>query len=83
MKNHKKADIFSNSANFAQNALYRFTDVLNLRLLSSWPLCIMALRVVNFSGGGYKIRNRKQHTQSKLLNFENWVNGEVSNSAKI
>ena len=24
-----------------------------------------------------------QHNQRKLLNFENWVNGEVSKSAKI
>ena len=32
----------------------------------------MAVRVVEFSNGGYKI------TQRKLLNFENWVNGEVS-----
>ena len=34
---------------------------------------IMAIRVVEFSNGGYKI-----HTQRILLNFENWVNGEVS-----
>ena len=26
---------------------------------------------------------KNQHTQRKLLNFENWVNGEVSKSAKI
>ena len=25
---------------------------------------------------------KSQHTQRKLLNFENWVNGEVSTSAK-
>ena len=25
---------------------------------------------------------KNQHTQRKLFNFENWVNGEVSNSAK-
>ena len=31
----------------------------------------------------YKIRKifaKNQHTQRKLLNFENWVNGEVSKS---
>ena len=41
----------------------------------------MAIRVVEFSNGGYKIRKilpENQHTQMKLLNFENWVNGEVS-----
>ena len=37
----------------------------------------MAIRVVEFSNGGYKIR-KNQHTQRKLLNLENWVNGEVS-----
>ena len=34
----------------------------------------MAIQVVEFSNRGYKIRN----TQRKLLNFENWVYGEVS-----
>ena len=45
----------------------------------------MVIRVVEFSNGGYKIRKslpKNQHTQRKLLNFENWVNGEVSKSAK-
>ena len=45
----------------------------------------MAIQVVEFSNGGYKIRKifaKNQHTQRKLLNFENWVNGEVSKSAK-
>ena len=26
---------------------------------------------------------KKEHTQRKLLNFENWVNGEVSKSDNI
>ena len=44
---------------------------------------IMAIRVVKFSNGGYKIRKNFAsestyiHTQRKLFNFENWVNGEV------
>ena len=44
-------------------------------------MLIMAIQVVEFSNGGYKIRKifaKNQHTQRKLLNFENWVNGEVS-----
>ena len=41
-----------------------------------------------FAGGrGYKIRKifaqKNQHNQRKLSNFENWVKGEVSKSAKI
>ena len=35
--------------------------------------------------GGTKLERflpKNQHTQRKFLNFENWVNGEVSKSAK-
>ena len=38
-----------------------------------------------FLAGGTKLETflpKNQHTQRKLLNFENWVNGEVSKSAK-
>ena len=45
----------------------------------------MAIRVVEFSNGGIKLERflpKNQHTQRKLLNFENWVNGEVSKSVK-
>ena len=41
----------------------------------------MVIRVVEFSSGGYKIRKifaREQHTQRKSLNFEFWINGELS-----
>ena len=41
----------------------------------------MAIRVVEFSCGGTKLERflpKNQHTQGKLLNFQNWVNGEVS-----
>ena len=30
-----------------------------------------------------RVLPKNQYTQSKLLNFENWVNGEVSKSTKI
>ena len=39
----------------------------------------------SFQTGGAKLERflpMIQHTQRKLLNFENWVNGEVSKSAK-
>ena len=36
----------------------------------------MALLVIEFQVQGYKIRNKNQHTQRILLNFENWTNGE-------
>ena len=41
----------------------------------------MAIWVVEISNGGTKLERflpKNQHTQRKLLNFENWVNGEVS-----
>ena len=41
----------------------------------------MAVRVVEFSSGGTKLErflNKNQHTQRKLLNFEFWINGELS-----
>ena len=31
------------------------------------------------TGCGERFLPKNQHTQRKLLNFENWVNGEVSN----
>ena len=46
----------------------------------------IVIRVVEFSSGGKKLERilpKNQHTQRKLLNFENWCNGEVSKSAKI
>ena len=38
----------------------------------------------SFQAGGTKLERflpKNQNTQRKLLNFENWVNGEVSKSA--
>jgi hypothetical protein len=46
----------------------------------------MVLRVVEFSNGGYKIRKvfaENQHSQRKLLNFENWISGEPPKFSKI
>ena len=46
----------------------------------------MAIRVVEFSNGGNKLDfflPKNQHTQRKLLDFEFWVNAELSKSAKI
>ena len=40
----------------------------------------------SFQAGGTKLKSflpKNQRIQRKLLNFENWVNGEVSKSAKI
>ena len=41
----------------------------------------MAIRVVEFSNGGINVERflpKNQHTQRRLLNFKNWVNGELS-----
>ena len=40
----------------------------------------MVIWVVEFSSGGFKVRKvlpKNQLTQRKLLNFKNWVNGEL------
>ena len=42
---------------------------------------VNAIWVVEFSSGGTKLEiflPKNQHTQRKVLNFENWVNGDVS-----
>ena len=47
---------------------------------------IMVIQVVEFSSRGTKLErflSKNQHTQRKLLNFENWCSGEVSKSDKI
>ena len=44
----------------------------------------MAIWIV-FKRGGHKIRKglpKNQHTQSKLLYFENWVNGDLRSFQK-
>jgi hypothetical protein len=41
----------------------------------------LTVQVVEFSSGGTKSErflSKNQHTERKLLNFENWVDGEVS-----
>ena len=41
----------------------------------------MATQVVEFSSGGTKLErvwHKNQHTQRRLLNFEFWINGELS-----
>ena len=41
----------------------------------------MAIRIVEFSNGGTKLERflqKNQQTQRKLLNFEFWINGELS-----
>ena len=46
----------------------------------------MAIRVVEFSNGGTQLERflpKNQHNQRKLLNFENWVNKEVSKIPKF
>ena len=47
----------------------------------------MAIRVVEFSSGEdtklERFLPKNEHTQRKLLNFENWCNGEVSKRALI
>ena len=46
----------------------------------------MAIQLVEFSDGGTKLEiflPKNQHTERKLLNFENWVNEEVTKTPKF
>ena len=46
----------------------------------------MAIRVVNFQAGDTKLERflaKNQQTKRKLLNFDFWINGGLSKSAKI
>ena len=50
------------------------------------PCTIWQYGLWSFQTRGTKLERflpKNRHTQRKLLNFENWVNGEVSKSAKI
>ena len=43
---------------------------------------ILAIRAVECSNWGTKLERflpKNQHTERKLMNFENWATGEVSN----
>jgi hypothetical protein len=45
----------------------------------------MAVQVVEFSNGGTKLEKflyKNQHTQRKLLYFENWINGGLRSFQK-
>ena len=46
----------------------------------------MTIRIVEFSNGGYTIRKvfayKIQHTERKLLNFENWISGGLRSFQK-
>ena len=45
----------------------------------------MAIQAVEFSNGGTKLERflpKNQHTQRKLLNFENWINGGLRSFQK-
>ena len=62
--------------------LFKAVNELNLNsYFHIWGGTFMAIRVVEFSnGGGTKLERflpKNQHTQRKLLNFENWISGEA------
>ena len=54
---------------------------------AEWKKILLSWGYGNMEGGGgtklERVLPKNQHTQRKLLNFENWVNGKVSKSAKM
>ena len=60
------------------NSTARKCDKYECSVVGQYELC-------SFQTGGKKFERflpKNQNTKRKLLNFENWVNGEVSKSAK-
>ena len=58
-----------------------FCHLLTLRQCLLWQYALSS-----FQEGDTKLERflpKNQHTERKLLNFENWINGKVSKSAKI
>ena len=53
--------------------------------LRGWKIYIMALRVMEFSNEGTNLESflpKNQHTQRKLLNFDNWISGGLRSFQK-
>ena len=49
-------------------------------------MVVMKIQVVSFQAEGTKLEvflHKNQHNQRKLLNFEFWINGELSKRAKM
>ena len=65
-------------------------EIIAVSILDEWEtilsMCLLwQYGLWSFLMGDTKLERflpKNQHTQRKLLNFENWVNGEVSKSAK-
>ena len=54
---------------------------MHIKTSSERSFHIMAVRGVEFSSGSTKLErflHKNQRTQTKLLNFEFWINGELS-----
>ena len=59
-----------------------YTTSMYLTVLLAFDRYVNTYRLLSFLAGGTKLERflpKNQHTQRKLLNFENWWNGEVSN----
>ena len=62
------------------------SHVFNLSYMNNMALQLWQYGLWSFQMGGTKLERflpKNQHTQRKLLNFEFWINGELSKSAKI
>ena len=65
-----------------KNCHTKLTILFHPTMLNALPVCkLWQYGLWSFQTGGTKLERflpKNQHTQRKLLNFENWVNGEVS-----
>jgi hypothetical protein len=75
-----------NHNNVFVNSVEKYSAIIKglHQVLETWPL--WQYGVWSFQTGGTKFESflpKNQHTQRKLLNFENWVNEEVSKVPKL
>ena len=62
---------------------FNYSHSLDLKQLS---YVLWQYGLSSFQAGDAKLKRflpKNQHAERKLLNFENWINGKVSKSAKI
>ena len=60
-------------------------EKVDLHCLKVWRSWIWQYRLLSFQAGYTKLKiflTKNQHNQRKLLNFENWTNGEPQNMQK-
>ena len=77
----------SSNAHINYTAWKRFVESVGFMFDNFLEICsLWQYGLSSFQAGDTKLEiflPKNQHTERKLLNFEKWINGKVSKSAKI